>query len=119
MNIAVVTTSPHPYDIEAGKTLRRVRLAADLTQVKLAKKVGLSFQQLQKYETGYNRLSVSRLRELAEIIGVKPSIFFGDVKGTIAELSDDEFAMLRAYRKSESVLQSAAMNILTTNTGVD
>jgi len=60
-------------DIEIGKRLRAQRMACGISQEKLAGLVNLSFQQIQKYEKGTNRLSVSRLVEFSEILGVEPS----------------------------------------------
>ena len=66
----------HPVDIHVGKKIREARLVRGLTQSGVAKQLGLSFQQLQKYETGYNRVSASKLFELSQLLDVQPSYFF-------------------------------------------
>jgi len=73
----------HPVDIHVGKKIRQARLVRGLTQSGVAKQLGLSFQQLQKYETGYNRVSASKLFELSQLLDVAPSYFFeGLTSGT-------------------------------------
>jgi transcriptional regulator with XRE-family HTH domain len=64
-------------DLDIGARLRTARLAAGLTQERLGKKLGITFQQIQKYEKGANRLSGSRLVQAAEAVGVTPAYFFG------------------------------------------
>ena len=66
----------HPVDTHVGQKIREARLVRGLTQSGVAKQLGLSFQQLQKYETGYNRVSASNLFELSQLLGVQPSYFF-------------------------------------------
>lgn len=66
----------HPVDIHVGKKIREARLVRGLTQSGVAKQLSLSFQQLQKYETGYNRVSASKLFELAQLLDVAPAYFF-------------------------------------------
>ena len=70
-------------NLDIGTRLRAARLAAGLTQEGLGKKLGITFQQIQKYEKGANRLSGSRLVQAAEAVGVAPAYFFGtnDAKG--------------------------------------
>jgi transcriptional regulator with XRE-family HTH domain len=72
----------HPVDAHVGKKIREIRLLRGLTQVKVAEKLGLSFQQLQKYETGYNRVSASKLFEIAQLLGVQPGYFFDGLAGS-------------------------------------
>lgn len=66
----------HPVDVQVGKKIREVRLLRGMTQVNVAEKLGLSFQQLQKYETGYNRVSASKMFEIAQLLDVEPAYFF-------------------------------------------
>jgi transcriptional regulator with XRE-family HTH domain len=68
----------HPLDLHVGQRLRMRRLRLDLTQEKLAKMVGLTFQQVQKYEHGQNRISASRLFEIAGALNVPVTYFFDD-----------------------------------------
>ncbi|MEN0654179.1 MULTISPECIES: helix-turn-helix domain-containing protein [Hyphobacterium] len=65
------------FDVELGERIRIARKLAGLTQTALADKLGLTFQQIQKYELGRNRIAAGRLVELAEALG-KPLGFFYD-----------------------------------------
>lgn len=87
----------HPVDIHVGKKIRQARLVRGLTQSAVAKELGLSFQQLQKYETGYNRVSASKLFELSQLLDVSPSYFFeglasGEDQASAIDLMDDQTA---------------------------
>lgn len=64
-------TAPDPIDVEVGATLRRIRKNVGMTQDTLAKALGLTFQQIQKYERGANRLSASMLVRAAAKLGVQ------------------------------------------------
>jgi transcriptional regulator with XRE-family HTH domain len=66
----------HPVDTYVGKRVRHRRWLIGMTQQQLAEKVGIKFQQIQKYETGANRISASRLWDIGEALGVPVSFFF-------------------------------------------
>ncbi len=70
--------SPNDVDRHVGLKLRKLRLDAGLTLQDLAGQIGVSHQQLQKYETGTNRLSVGMLPGIAEVLGVDIMEFFED-----------------------------------------
>jgi len=72
---------PHKVDVHVGKKLKQLRNERRLSQTDVAKKLGLSFQQVQKYEIGSNRISASRLFELSQILEVKPNDFFYGLPG--------------------------------------
>ena len=72
----VTVDGPDPIDQHVGGQLRLRRAQAGMTQTELGAKVGLSFQAVQKYETGENRISASRLYQLARILEVPMSYFF-------------------------------------------
>ncbi|HDD44919.1 MAG TPA: XRE family transcriptional regulator [Candidatus Desulfofervidus auxilii] len=61
---------------EIGEKIRFFRKQKGLTQMQLAEKVGVSFQQIQKYEKGYDRICVERLQQIAQAIGIPISYFF-------------------------------------------
>lgn len=67
---------PHPVDIHVGKRIRHRRWMVGMTQQELAQAVGIKFQQIQKYETGANRVSASRLWDIADALEVDVSFFF-------------------------------------------
>ena len=66
----------HPVDVHVGKRIRHRRWMNGTTQQQLAEKVGIKFQQIQKYETGMNRVSASRLWDIARALSVPVSFFF-------------------------------------------
>jgi len=76
---------PHPVDVHVGKRIRHRRWLVGVTQQQLAEKVGIKFQQIQKYETGANRVSASRLWDIAESLEVDVSFFFAGMESTDAD----------------------------------
>ena len=66
----------HPTDRHVGERLRMARLASKMSQTALGEAAGITFQQVQKYERGTNRVSASRLFEFANVLGVEVSYFF-------------------------------------------
>ncbi len=74
----------HPVDVHVGKRVRHRRWMVGMTQQQLAGMVGIKFQQIQKYETGMNRISASRLWDIAEALGVTVSFFFEGLDGAAA-----------------------------------
>ncbi len=68
-------------DIEIGQRLRRARLSKGLTQQGLAEQIGISFQQVQKYENGSNRVSSSRLLGIVGKLGIPITYFFDELGG--------------------------------------
>jgi len=74
------TGVPNPIDVHVGNRIRMRRLLLGMNQETLANALGLTFQQVQKYEGGANRVSASRLSAMAEILGVPISYFFGDLR---------------------------------------
>jgi transcriptional regulator with XRE-family HTH domain len=68
--------TPHPVDIHVGRRLRLKRTFLGLSQDSVGKKIGVTFQQIQKYERGINRMGASRLYDFAKALGVQVSYFF-------------------------------------------
>src|ERR1700692_123861 len=66
------------YDIELGKRIRLRRVEIDISQSGLADKLGVTFQQVQKYEKGVNRVGASRLQQIATALDVPITFFFDD-----------------------------------------
>ena len=84
------SAGPHPIDIMVGKRVRLRRLQRSMSQTELAVKVGVTFQQVQKYEKGTNRISCSRLSEMAEALDVPINFFFSDEKEHQTEMTVTE-----------------------------
>jgi len=76
---------PDPVDIHVGERIRLRRAMLRLTQQDLAQSIGISFQQLQKYERGANRVSASRLFDIASHLDVPISFFFEDIEDDLLE----------------------------------
>ena len=70
----------HPVDVHVGKRIRHRRWLVGMTQQQLAERVGIKFQQIQKYETGANRVSASRLWDIADALEVPVSFFFEGIE---------------------------------------
>jgi transcriptional regulator with XRE-family HTH domain len=96
----------HPVDVHVGQRVRQRRWMVGMTQQQLGNKVGIKFQQIQKYETGTNRISASRLWDIAAALDVPVSFFFEGLEGHIAHpsashgdiLTDKEaLDLVRAY----------------------
>jgi transcriptional regulator with XRE-family HTH domain len=83
-------TNPHPKSVDArdakiGRLVRAQRKQLGLSQTDLAKRIGVTFQQVQKYESGTNRISIGRLTRIAEALDVPPPFFFaGETKASVA-----------------------------------
>ena len=77
----------HPVDIHVGKRVRHRRWMVGMTQQQLATQVGIKFQQIQKYETGMNRVSASRLWDIALALQVDVAYFFDGLESDAG--SDD------------------------------
>lgn len=71
-----VKRSGNPIDVHVGARVRMRRMMLDMSQEKLGDAVGLTFQQIQKYEKGMNRIGASRLQQFSEILQVPVSFFF-------------------------------------------
>ncbi|WP_187969532.1 helix-turn-helix domain-containing protein [Aquibium microcysteis] len=69
---------PNPIDIHVGSRVRLRRNMLGMSQEKLGESLGITFQQIQKYEKGTNRVGASRLQAIATILGVPVSFFFED-----------------------------------------
>ena len=99
----------HPVDFHVGNRIRQRRLLLNKTQQHVSDQVGVKFQQMQKYETGKNRVSASRLWEIAKVLSVPVSFFFeglDDQHATDLAMSDlpldilnnkEALELLRAY----------------------
>jgi transcriptional regulator with XRE-family HTH domain len=72
---------PNPIDIHVGSRIRLRRTMLGMSQEKLGEALGITFQQVQKYEKGTNRVGASRLQNIAAILGVPVSFFFEDAPG--------------------------------------
>src|SRR5271168_1608245 len=79
---------PNPIDVHVGSRVRLRRTLLGLSQEKLGEAIGLTFQQVQKYERGINRIGASRLWELSAVLDVPVQYFFGEMAAeTLTQMS--------------------------------
>ncbi|WP_448205291.1 helix-turn-helix domain-containing protein [Azospirillum sp. sgz302134] len=86
------TGKPNPIDVHVGSRVRLRRTLLGMSQEKLGEAIGLTFQQVQKYERGANRIGASRLFDLSRVLDVPVSFFFDDMpaEAASAPVDDDE-----------------------------
>lgn len=80
--MAEVKKKPNPIDIHVGSRVRLRRTMLGMSQEKLGEHLGITFQQIQKYEKGANRIGASRLQEIASVLNTPVSFFFDDAPST-------------------------------------
>lgn len=102
--------SPNLIDLYVGKRLRLRRKMLKISQEKLACLLGLTFQQIQKYELGKNRISASRLWDLSQVLGVAPDFFYEDMdektkKNSPRFLNAGEKAKESAFSQEDDLMQ--------------
>ena len=73
--------TPNPIDVHVGSRIRLRRNMISMSQEKLGEALGITFQQIQKYEKGTNRVGASRLQQISQVLGVPVSFFFEDAPG--------------------------------------
>jgi transcriptional regulator with XRE-family HTH domain len=84
---AATTGHPNPIDVHVGSRVRLRRTLLGMSQEKLGEAIGLTFQQVQKYERGANRIGSSRLFDLSRVLDVPIAYFFEDMQPGVAERS--------------------------------
>ena len=82
---------PNPIDVHVGGRIRLRRNMLGMSQERLGESLGITFQQIQKYEKGTNRVGASRLQAIAHILGVPVAFFFEDAPGgeRVAGMAED------------------------------
>jgi transcriptional regulator with XRE-family HTH domain len=96
--------SPHPVDVHVGARVRVRRQMLGITQDKLGEELGLTFQQVQKYEKGANRIGASRVFEIARALDVPVQYFFDGLNGAEPSgLSEEEAEFMRVMHSPEGL----------------
>lgn len=98
----------NPFDAHIGSRLRLRRTLAGMSQTELGEKIGLTFQQIQKYEKGFNRIGSGRLFQFAEVLGVPPSFFFDG----LGETGDDALPLSTGAADHRPTLSRESMELL-------
>ncbi|WP_273719322.1 MULTISPECIES: helix-turn-helix transcriptional regulator [Bartonella] len=125
------TKDPHFIDISIGKRIRHRRISMGLSQKELGSFLGVSFQQIQKYEKGLNRVSAGCLLEIAQKLQVPISFFYADLLATDLATKEDlvseenlshrdqdtysekEYALLKNFRELQPKKQKAILWLLS------
>ncbi|WP_375633376.1 MULTISPECIES: helix-turn-helix domain-containing protein [unclassified Bartonella] len=120
------TKNPHFIDILIGKRIRQRRIAMSLSQKELGSYLGVSFQQIQKYEKGFNRVSVGYLLKIAQKLEVPVNFFYADIatkedlptKETLLHhdqytYSEKEHTLLKNFRDLQPKKQKAILWLIS------
>lgn len=97
------TGVPDPVDVHVGVRIRTRRLLLGMNQETLASALGLTFQQVQKYEGGANRVSASRLAQMAEVLGVPVTYFFTDLDSPDGAADGEEVEIRELMQRPEAI----------------
>lgn len=107
---------PHPVDIQVGQWIKVARKLQKLTQTDLADGIGVSYQQIQKYENGDNRVSASMLYEIAKFLNISMAYFYEglDPGSNLAEFTftGKELSLIRDIRKLRPEKQQAVRSVV-------
>src|SRR5438874_12672648 len=120
------TKAPDARDVDVGRRIRSQRLVCRMSQTELANNLGVTFQQVQKYEKGVNRVGAGRLTKIAEVLGIEVGTFFSGKEMLKSEPSKEgeasplklltvsgAFRLLRAYGDIEdSNLRRAIVDLV-------
>lgn len=99
---------PNAIDVHVGSRIRLRRTMLGMSQEKLGDGLGLTFQQVQKYEKGTNRVGASRLQHIAELLDVPIPFFFEGGPGAISDGTDSGSSVLTEFMKSREGIALAA-----------
>ena len=116
----VAEFGPHPVDVHVGGRVRLRRTLLGMSQEKLGEALELTFQQIQKYERGTNRISASRLYQLCHVLDVPIEYFFEELEGGKPAPSPDNvmvkretLELVRAYYRIRDPKVSKALRAMT------
>ena len=103
----------HIIDAHVGNKLRQFRLLTNVTQKELGDTLGISFQQVQKYEAGSNRVSASKLYEIAQFLNTPISAFFPQdaADASFESIARDEAEIIRIYRSAPDNVRRAIRSL--------
>jgi len=108
--------APHPIDKHVGNKIKTARKLRKMTQTDLAQAIGISYQQVQKYEKGDNRVSASMMYMIAQAINIPMAYFYNGIerpnKGGIDEFDSRELTIIRKYRKMPPDKQNAVYRVV-------
>lgn len=115
-------TPPHPRSVTGGDRalglrIRQARIAIRISQQELGNALGVSFQQVQKYEKGVNRVGAERLKQIAKTLQVSTSYLLGEnggpnINAAQEELNNVDFNMARKYRALSADAKQAVLSLM-------
>jgi transcriptional regulator with XRE-family HTH domain len=105
---------PNPIDVHVGSRVRLRRMLLGISQEKLGERLGLTFQQVQKYEKGVNRIGASRLFDLSTVLGVPISFFYEDAPAAEARVQP-----IPGFAETQSGTDSSILEFLSTREGLE
>ncbi|WP_420914017.1 helix-turn-helix domain-containing protein [Bartonella krasnovii] len=114
----VKAKNPHSNDILIGKRIRLRREMLKISQKELGHRLGVTFQQIQKYEKGINRVGAGRLQEIADILDISIFFFYADISTKEKNTSYDEIAnkeehtLLKSFRELKPKQQKAILSLI-------
>ena len=109
---------PDPIDIHVGSRVRMARTMAGMGQDALAEQLDLTFQQIQKYEKGHNRISASRLMRIAAILNKRPEWFFDEMPPELEESAKPDAPAKIKYLPDDS-LQRETLDFIRNLSRID
>ena len=102
---------PHPVDEYVGREIKKQRIMKGMSQNQLASRLGITFQQVQKYEKGTNRIVISRLYELARVLGIEIKDLISKLQNDVRSITDgSEIADASLREGDESSLEEFSHN---------
>jgi transcriptional regulator with XRE-family HTH domain len=109
---------PHPIDTHVGKRLRSRRTLLGMSQEKLGEAVGVTFQQIQKYERGLNRIGSSRLYEFARVLSNPVSYFFDGIEEVVGEAEVKSISDDKNRFEYESIANKEVLSLVRAFSGI-
>ncbi|RED52194.1 helix-turn-helix domain-containing protein [Aestuariispira insulae] len=103
---------PHPTDVHVGQKIREVRIERGLSQDQLAGMLGISFQQIQKYEKGTNRIGSSRLYAICQALEIPVNYLFDDLRRGDGDPSMPSLRSIQVARDLEAIPDMEVRNRL-------
>lgn len=113
-----MSKSPNDIDRQVGSRVRMRRMMIGLSQEKLGDSLGVTFQQVQKYEKGTNRISASRLQQIAGILGVSIQYLYGDPVGGDGDAAQPGFGESSSPRYEAELLTAEGLRLLRAFHGI-
>ncbi len=105
---------------DTGQIIKELRKSKGITQMELSEMMGVSYQQVQKYEKGIDNISVKRLKQIAKVLNVPVTLFFpsdremvAETPGAYGKMADDEYLFLQLFRSiKDKKIKNAVLEFL-------